>query len=174
MPSKMRMTALESETAGACSSSFWIAPSSASRRQMRDSRGGALYSVAGSTSRTREISSSTRRRLSMILPCSLTRMTLENRPMISATSVRTTESPSSLLARTEKRRMRSSPSCSIASSLPPLRCLRSSIQNIGGCAGFSGAVCVMWTREASAEAENSTRDAPPFVRKEITSVSREG
>ena len=36
--------------------------------------------------------------------------------------------------------------CVIAASFPPTRCLRSSIQNIGGCAGFSCGTSVNWMR----------------------------
>ena len=57
--------------------------------------------------------------------------------MASSTNLRSTRSPSSLRASKVKVTTRSRWVCSTDSTRPPARCLRSSMQNMGGVSGFS-------------------------------------
>ncbi len=82
---------------------------------------------------------------------------LEYRPMSSAASVFTTRSPISLVQRKSKKTMRSPGSMCRSMSRPPVRCLRSSIQNPGGVRGFSKLSSVRQTREDPLRADSSSR-----------------
>ena len=57
-----------------------------------------------------------------------------------------TISPISLVHSKSREITRSRPSWRIAMSFPPERCFLSSMQNIGGCAGFSAGSFVRWMR----------------------------
>ena len=70
----------------------------------------------------------------------------ERRPIASSTSFFVPDSPNSFTLRTVNVTMRSSPLCSISVMRPPTRCLRRSMQNMGGCAGFSAGSFVRWMR----------------------------
>ena len=66
--------------------------------------------------------------------------------MSSATSRFSATSPISSVQEKVSATQRSSPACSMRTNRPPCRCLRSSMQNMGGFAGFSVAICVRWMR----------------------------
>ena len=69
---------------------------------------------------------------------------------------------------------RSSGGCEMETSRPPVRCFRSSMQNIGGCAGFSKLKLVSWMRGWLGEAVSSSFPPPLGPRMERRMVSRSG
>lgn len=86
-----------------------------------------------------------------------------------------TISPISLVHSKSREITRSKPSWRIAISFPPERCFLSSMQNIGGCWGFSNEAAVRFRRALTLFAD-STIFFPPSrnVRRETTISSREG
>ena len=88
----------------------------------------------------------------MILPfCTSTRL-----PISSAQRMFCTRSPISLVHWKVKYTMRSPGSICTSSSLPPVRCLRISIQKEGGVSGFSKLSSVRQTRAEPLRAESSS------------------
>ena len=101
-------------------------------------------------------------------------MTLEARPISSIISLGWHSTPSSSRAVRDRMTMRSHSGCSTASIRAPVRCFRSSIQNIGGLSGFSYFSLVKFSREPEPAAEMSSRRAPSCVYTDSRSVSRAG
>ena len=104
--------------------------------------------------------------------CTSTR--LEYRPINSAAIVFTTVSPISLVHWKSKNRMRSSGSVRTSSSRPPVKCLRSSMQNEGGVCGFSNVSFVRHARAEPLRAERNRRGLSVRVRRLSTTSSRVG
>ena len=73
----------------------------------------------------------------MMRPSPSTRIRSACRPMASSTSCRWPGRPRSSVTEMVRTAARSSPGWVMLTIRPPVRCLRSSIQNIGGEAGFS-------------------------------------
>ena len=108
---------------------------------------GSSYLMLGSTKRRLLTVRSTRLMASMITPVSrLITIRLLYMPMISQTMLSPSVSPSSLIQSKSRNSTRSQPSCRTPTSLPPPSRLRSSMQNIGGCTGFSGVLTQKLTR----------------------------
>ena len=104
--------------------------------------------------------------------CTSTR--LEYRPINSAAIVFTTVSPISLVHWKSKNRMRSSGSVRTSNSRPPVKCLRSSMQNEGGVCGFSNVSFVRHARAEPLRAERNRRGLSVRVRRLSTTSSRVG
>ena len=132
------------------------------------------YSMPGSRRRSSSPAKSMRRRQSMIRPSDPTRMTLELRPIISTISAFPAISPISSRDSRSKRSMRSWSGCVTERIRAPTRCLRSSMQNIGGSAGFSIDSVVKCTRAFPVPAAISSLPLPCFPRTERSSRSRSG
>ena len=127
-------------------------------RSCRPSGGsGGTYGTPGKIGRAVDMARSTRRSASSTFPSLPIRMMLLYFPIISAASVSCTVSPSSFTHSKSRYSARSAPCCRTAISLPPARCLRSSMQNIGGCGGFSARSAVSWMRGAFTCAERYRR-----------------
>ena len=94
--------------------------------------------------------------------------------MISTARVRVISSPSSLCASNRSSSTRSSPACSTEASRAPHSFLRSSMQSMGGCAGFSTGYSVKWMRAELAEAESSSLRFWFLPRIAKISISRAG
>ena len=124
--------------------------------------------------RTGDISQSTRLIASSTVPSASTKMMLLCRPMISTASVSRVRSPNSFTQSKSRYSARSSPGWRSPTSRPPVSRLRSSIQNIGGAAGFSGTRSVKWMRGEFARADKYSLRLPCRLRSAITSSSREG
>ena len=139
----------------------------------RSGRGGSVYARPGSSCRMSLSSKSTRLSASMIRPFCTSTM-LEYRPISSAAMVFTTLSPISLTHAKSKNTMRSPSITRISSRRPPVKCLRSSMQNEGGVWGFSNASCVRQTRAEPDRAERNRRAAPERMRRLSTTSSRVG
>ncbi len=113
--------------------------------------GGGSYGAPGSIVRPAD---SPRRRASIIWALGVsTRTTLADRPVSSATSVRSVRRPSSSKASKTKCKIRSRPTWSTRRSRAGSRCLRSTMANIGACRGFSGCSRVKWAEGNSGKAE---------------------
>ena len=126
-------------------------------------------------SRFEERVRSTRFRASMIFPSGPRRMTLLYWAMISMAMVSVSLSPSSLVAEKSRKRMRSKPACRMPVSVAPPRRLRSSMQSMGGVAGFSNVAFVRWMRGLLARAQSSSLSAPRSRERSVsTSSSEEG
>ena len=80
--------------------------------------------------------------------------------MASSTSVRLPCWPKSSVTSSSSRTRRSSGGWVMSATCAPTRCLRSSIQNMGGSAGFSLGVWVSWMRGALAPALSRRRWLP--------------
>ena len=104
--------------------------------------GGRRYSIPGRICRSEDFSLSTRLMLSSIIPSQLIRIMLLYCAMISTASVSLTRLPISFVASKSRNSARSSPSCRTFVSRAAVRCLRSSMQNMGGLSGFSGGYSV--------------------------------
>ena len=149
----MRISAFESSFGSAAESRSLISSGSQIIKFSLSSLGGRVYLIPGSTSLSRDISSSTRLMLSMTFPSSLIIIRLEQRPIISQARVTVTISPSSLTHSKSRKSILSRPSCLISVSFPlPRRFLRS-IQNIGGVWGLSTLFSVICTLALPAFAE---------------------
>ena len=74
----------------------------------------------------------------MMFPAASQSMTFAARPISSTTSERRCSTPISSRPVSSRTQTRSHSGWRSASILAPVRCLRSSIQNIGGACGFSG------------------------------------
>ena len=96
------------------------------------------------------------------------------RPMSSATRTRSTWSPNSPVHWKVRRTSRSMGGCWMLTRRPPDRCLRRSMQNIGGWSGFSGLAPVRWSRGAVGLAAMSSRCRPAEHRSRRMMVSRVG
>ena len=96
----------------------------------------------------------------MIRPSSSSKIRLDRRPMASSTSVRRPGWPKSSVTSSSSRTSRSRGGWVMAATRPPTRCLRSSIQNMGGSAGLSRVRPVSWMRGALAPAFSSSRLFP--------------
>ncbi len=160
--------------AGIARTRAMISRRSAVSRQSLFCGGGKRYATPGRISRSDDMLASTRRRASMILPSLPTRIALLYRPITSTIRVRRTGSPSSLTVSKSRQSSRSSPGWRTARRRAPVRRLRSSMQSMGGCFGFSGMIFVKWMRALSARAETIRRREPSFRRSEKTSSSRAG
>ena len=99
---------------------------------------------------------------------------MECRPIISTAMLMVTKSPSSFTVSKSKNRMRSLPNWRTATSFAVLKCLRSSMQNMGGVLGFSKEIFVKWMRGLLAEALIKSLTLPPRNRRPITISSLEG
>ena len=86
----------------------------------------------------------------------------------------TTVSPISLVHWKSKKTMRSSGSVRTASRRPPVKCLRSSMQNEGGVCGFSNVSRVRHARAEPLRAERNRRGLSVRVRRFSTTSSRVG
>ena len=80
--------------------------------------------------------------------------------MASSTSVRWPGWPKSSVTSSSIRTSRSKPGWVISATRAPTRCLRSSIQNMGGSAGLSRSSSVSWRRGALAPAFSKSRLLP--------------
>ena len=118
---------------------------------------GSSYLMLGSTKRRLLIVRSTRLMASIItLVSRFITIRLLYMPMISQTMLSPSMSPSSLIHSKSRNSTRSQPSCRTPTSLPPPSRLRSSMQNIGGCAGFSGVLTQKLTRGELARDDSSS------------------
>ena len=136
-------------------------------------RSGKTYLAPGKIRRS-EVSTSLCLIASIILPSWFTKITFDLLPISSHTNLISAISPISLVAEKTKIATRSSSGCLISTSLAAERCLRSSIQNIGGTAGFSYLFSVNCTRENPDFIFIKRRFTKPFLRSKSTSSSREG
>ena len=135
---------------------------------------GSSYLMFGSTIRLLLIVRSTRLSESIITPSEFMIMMLLYIPIISTETVIITVSPSSFTHSKSRKSTLSQSIWRTATSFPPPSLLRSSIQNIGGCAGFSGVVVQKFMRGEFALAESKSFLLPPKVRSVKTSSSRFG
>ena len=94
--------------------------------------------------------------------------------IISMQRVNFTGLPISFVASKSRNSARSSPSCLTFVSSAEVRCLRRSIQSIGGFAGFSGGNAVKCILGEFAPALRRSLCAPFLPRKTSTNSSREG
>ena len=101
-------------------------------------------------------------------------MTLDARPISSTTRERAHSTPSSSRPVRESTTMRSHSGCVTESILAPVRCLRMSMQNIGGLSGFSYFSSVKFRRAPEPAADMSSRFAPCRVYTESSSESLAG
>ena len=178
MPSRQAVRCFDSRFPSPCFTAFINSLSEQMRKFTRvRSLGGVSYTIFGSIRLTEETSSVIRFMLSVtrytpsFFAISIILLCL---PIISAVRRFTTISPISFMHSKSKFIIRSSPSCVISSSFPPLRCFLRSMQNIGGADGFSAARSVIHTR-ADIEFELiSILLCFPALRIEIIISSREG
>lgn len=101
---------------------------------------------------------------SKIIPLPSINMILLCWPIISTQRDSRTLSPISLVASKSKNSTRSRPDWRNPTSTAPLKCLRSSMQSMGGFCGFSPGLCVIWMRGEADSAERRSRYAPLRVR----------
>ena len=119
----------------------------------------------GSAARLALSSRPMRRRQSRIRPSGDSRYRLQVRPISSATSVFCTGKPISSVQSKRNDAARSMGGWVISVSFAPRRCLRRSIQNMGGCAGFSGEAAVRCSRGAAGLAAKSSFSRPSWQRR---------
>ena len=100
----------------------------------------------------------------MMRPSPSVRIRLDRRPIHSRISRRCPGSPSSSTTSTVSMAARSRPGCWMAAILPPPRCLRRSIQNMGGEAGFSRERAVKWILAWAAPAQSRSLRPPRRAR----------
>ena len=130
--------------------------------------------MPGSRRRYASSPKSTRRRQSMMRISSSQSMMFAARPIISTTSDRRHSTPSSSRLVRDSTHMRSQGGCVTESIRAPTRCLRMSMQNIGGLSGFSYFSSVKCILAPEPAADMSSRRAPRRVYTERSSESRVG
>ena len=133
--------------------------------------GGSSYLIFGKTNLWVLIVKSTRFSASTILSFSSIRIMLLYLPIISTQSVSLTLSPSSLVAIKSRNIILSSSICLTSTNFAPPSLFLSSIQSIGGVAGFSIECSVKQIRGEFALEDTSNFLFPFFVLSAITSSS---
>ena len=128
----------------------------------------------GNAARLALSSSPMRRRQSRMRPSGPSRYRLQVRPISSATSRFCTGKPISSVQSKVNVAARSMGGWVISASFAPMRCLRRSIQNMGGSAGFSGEAVVRCSRGAVGLAAKSSFSRPSRQRRCRIKVSRLG
>ena len=130
--------------------------------------------MPGSIRRSKLPPKSIRRRQSMIRPSASIRIRFALRPMSSMTSFFCASIPSSSRVSRLKTSMRSPSGWATPVMRAPSRCLRSSMQNMGGSAGFSNEACVRWTRAFPVPTAQRRRSVSPLERSVNSTISRSG
>ena len=116
--------------------------------------------MPGSSWRRADVEKSMGYRTARIFPSPSVKIRLLYLPMISAISLRSQEKPISSRPSKVRIATRSKPACRTPVSFAPCRCLRSSMQSIGGTAGFSFCASVKQMRGAADPALISSRLPP--------------
>ena len=128
----------------------------------------------GRTCRFSDIVASTRRRHSMMSPSPSVSMMLEYLPMSSTIRCFSHGSPSWSVVSKVMSAMRSIERWDIPVIRAPVRCFLSSMQNIGGCCGFSYEESVKCILASPVPAHIRSLPDAPCLRTDSTTVSRSG